>query len=77
MVHFFYNKIGSCVSADFSGSRFLCFFCLHFFRLFSWRGVGEEKRADKMIQKNGTCFLRINPVTKIPQNKMVLFFFVF
>lgn len=30
-----------------------------------------------MIQKNGTCFLHINPVSKIPQNEMVLFFFIF
>lgn len=29
---------------------------------------GEEKGADKMIQKNGTCFLHINLVRKIPQN---------
>ena len=29
-----------------------------------------------MIQKNGTCFLHINPVSKIPQNEMVLFFFI-
>ena len=76
MLPFFYGKIGACVLQYFPIHIFyriallflICTFCLLFFRLFSCGGFGEEKGADKMIQKNGTCFLHINLVRKIPQN---------
>lgn len=57
---------------------FSLFFLSALFPLIFLEGVfKEEKGADKMKQKNGTCFLHINPVSKIPQNEMVLFFFIF
>lgn len=71
MVHFFYwlRKIffGSIFRFTFS-TELRCYFWSVIFPLVFLDGFREEKGADKMIQKNGTCFLHINPTAEILQN---------
>ena len=86
MVPFFYSKIGSCVSADFSGSRFLqncvaifnlLFLSAIFPLIFFWRFWKKKKWRIKWYRKMVPVFYTLIRYRNFLKIEMVLFFSIF